>query len=171
MQAHNPAKSLDRKANGYRTSTSGHHDLPRDFKEHTAALEKITARLKEVIIENRPAKQICLQHDRADTLHYIDPPYPGKTRSTNASYYTHEVRGMEAHREIYEWANDLKGMVVLSGYHCDEYEDWFGGSGWVRSFRRSQTGAFCGGAKTAWATEDLWLNPAAAVKQRQLKLF
>lgn len=171
MQAHNPAKSLDRKSNGYRTSSSGHHVLPRDFSEHTRALEIITARLKKVIIENRPARKVCEQHDRPDTLHYLDPPYPGVTRSTNAKYYTHELRGMDAHYELFTWSRELKGMVVLSGYECREYEDWFGGAGWEKRTRTARTGAFCGGAKTAKATEVLWLNPLAASKQRQKRLF
>ena len=171
MQAHNPAKSLNRKSNGYRTCSSGHHVLPRDFNEHTRALELITARLKQTIIENRPARKVCEQHDRPTTLHYLDPPYPGSTRSTNANYYTHELRGMEAHRELFEWTNDLKGMVILSGYQCQEYEDWFGGAGWEKRTKSAQTGAFYGGAKTAKATEALWLNPLAASIQRQQSLF
>lgn len=171
MQSHNPAKALNRKRNGYRTASSGHHVLPRDFAEHTEALGAITQRLKGMIIENRTARNICEQHDRPTTLHYLDPPYPGSTRSTNKNYYTHELRGMDAHRELFEWSNRLSGMVVLSGYQCQEYEDWFGGAGWEKRTKITQTGAFCGGAKSAAATEVLWLNPRAAAGQRERLLF
>ncbi|WP_217642191.1 DNA adenine methylase [Neolewinella agarilytica] len=171
MQAHNPAKSLDRKANGWRSSTAGHHIITRDFKEHTKALELITDRLKGVIIENHPAQKICEQHDRPDTLHYLDPPYPGATRSSKGKYYKHELRGMDAHKELFDWANKLTGMVILSGYQCQEYEDWYGRAGWEKRTKTAQTGAFCGGAKTAKATEMLWLNPLVSAMQRQQRLF
>jgi DNA adenine methylase len=171
MQSHNPAKALDRKLNGYRTSSGGHHVLARDFTEHSRALEIITMRLKQVIIENRPAKKICETHDRPTTLHYLDPPYPGKTRSTNKAYYTHELRDIDDHYDLFTWANKLKGMVVLSGYQCIEYEEWFGGAGWDKRIKKARTGAFCGGSKTNYSTEVLWLNPLAAALQLQKPLF
>jgi DNA adenine methylase len=173
-QGHNPSKALNRRSNGWRSSSSGNHRLPQDFQAYTAALTLITDRLKGVLIENRPAEKVCRQHDRISTLHYLDPPYPGATRSTNnGNYYQHELRRMEQHEELAGWANDLRGMVVVSGYDCDEYDQWFGGRGWKRVATTATTGAAGGGStgKSTIATEVLWLNPLAASMQKQLGLF
>ena len=174
MQGHNPSKALNRRSNGWRSSSSGHHRLPQDFAEHTSALQLITARLKNVLIENRTAQQVCEQHDRPSTLHYLDPPYPGATRSTNdGDYYQHELRGLEEHRELFEWANCLQGFVLISGYDCPEYTEWYQGAGWERVATTSVTGAAGGGPNggASRAIEVLWLNPRSAAQQKQLKIF
>ena len=173
-QGHNPAKALNRRSNGWRSSSSGNHRLPQDFQTYTAALALITDRLKGVLIENRSAEKVCRHHDQKSTLHYLDPPYPGATRSTNSgNYYQHELRGMDQHREMADWANDLKGMVLVSGYDCDQYDEGFGGRGWKRHATTATTGAAGGGAtgNSTIATEVLWLNPLAASMQKQLGLF
>ena len=70
-QGYGPSKSLNRMSNGWRSCSSGHHQLPQDWKRHTEALQFITDRLLGVYVECRDAKTICQQHDRNDTLHYL----------------------------------------------------------------------------------------------------
>jgi len=169
-QGHNPSKALSRRSNGWRSSSSGWHKLPQDFQNYVEALAEITERMKNVMIENRPAEKVCRQHDRPTTLHYLDPPYPGDTRSTNdGNYYAHEMRDMEQHQALAEWANDLQGYVLVSGYDCPQYDEWFGGNGWTAVRKTARTGAAATGNSTA--TEVLWLNPYAMNAQRQLTIF
>lgn len=167
--SHNPSKALARKSNGFRSSSSGHHILPQDFKNYTQALEIITARLTNVIIENREAKRVMSQHDSPQTLHYVDPPYVGTTRADSRHTYQHELHSLEDHQSLAEFLRKLKGYVVLSGYACDEYEEWYSDQGWVSYATEAVTGAAIKGKSKR--TEIVWLNPRAAAVQRQMRMF
>jgi DNA adenine methylase len=43
-------------------------------------IARYAARLRGVVIENRDALELIGQHDTAQTLFYVDPPYPSETR-------------------------------------------------------------------------------------------
>jgi DNA adenine methylase len=137
---------------------------------HTEALTEITSRLKTVLIEKREASKVCSQHDRIDTLHYLDPPYPGATRRDNSgNFYQHEAKSLDDHYAIFKWANELIGYVLVSGYNCPEYDQWFGEAGWEKREKKAITGAALKG--NSHATEVLWLNPRCAAQQKQLRIF
>lgn len=126
------------------------------FPEH---LGIVGQRLSGVLIENRPAIQILKDHDAESTLHYVDPPYVMETRYGGAKtgrIYRHEMDNQD-HEELLNTLQRLEGMVMLSGYRCEMYDDM------LSSWKRIDTSARISvGRGTALRTECLWLNPAAS---------
>jgi DNA adenine methylase len=59
------------RANSNRSGTTPAHDWV-NWPDQIAA---ITARLRGIVIENRLAADVMAQHDRRQTLFYVDPPY------------------------------------------------------------------------------------------------
>lgn len=116
-------------------------------------------RLQAVVIENRPAIEIVRGRDKSSdgpkALYYVDPPYVHSTRReiSNGRAYRHEMTD-DDHRELAQVLRSVRGMVVLSGYNCELYEELYGD--WVRRDKR----AYADGAQAR--VESLWLNPAAA---------
>ena len=143
------------RANANRNGTTPAHDWA-NYPEHLGALIE---RLQGVVIESRPAQACMTQHDGPETLHYIDPPYLPETRSTKTKNgeryhaYAHELTAKD-HIDLLAYIQDLKGMVVLSGYPSALYDDallpaWF----------RVERQALADGARER--TEVLWINSAA----------
>jgi DNA adenine methylase len=130
-----------------------------DWKGWPRQIDMFTERLRGVIIEQRPAQQLLTMHDGPDALFYLDPPYLFGTRSKKRKGsdlyhgYKHEMSD-DAHVALIARVQQLKGMVVISGYHSDLYDE--GLAGWRRVEKRSQTDQ--GGKRT----EVMWINPAAA---------
>ena len=62
----------------------------------------------------------------------------------------------------------LKGYVIISGYPCPEYTEWYEEAGWEVVSTQAVTGAALLGKSNR--TECLWLNPACAAAQQQMKL-
>jgi len=125
------------------------------YPEH---LSVIGQRLSGVLIENRPAIQILKDHDAPTTLHYVDPPYVHDTRYEGAKIgrvYRHEMDDAE-HKELLETLLDLEGMVMLSGYPSEFYDDTL--KGWQRVETKARISS---GRGTDLRTECIWLNPAA----------
>ncbi|MES2415121.1 MAG: DNA adenine methylase [Pseudomonadota bacterium] len=141
------------RANGNRQSA---HPA-KDWTNYPAAIAAFCERLQGVVIENRSAIEIMAQHDTPETLHYCDPPYVHETRSTavvrSGKGYRHEMTA-DDHRAFAVSAGSMKGMVIVSGYAGDLYEDIF--TGWATSSRATKAD---GGLDR---TEVLWLNPAAS---------
>ena len=108
-------------------------------------------RLKAVVIESVDAAAVLNRHDRPDTLHYVDPPYVHATRGMKSGYhsYEHDMTD-EQHRELASVLSNLSGMVILSGYRCDLYDELYG------SWERRDKGHHSDGAGAR--VESLWLN-------------
>ena len=131
-------------------------------------LADVGQRLAGVLIENGPAIDIMRQHDGAQTLHFVDPPYLHGTRvlqAGKAGYYRHEMSD-DDHRELLDVLLDLEGFVVLSGYPSDLYDQVL--AGWERHVTGSRISAGRGGAVR---TECVWLNPACSAALHQNDLF
>jgi|SRR5882672_3531814 len=117
------------------------------------ALMAIVERINGVMVENRPALEVIAQKDSADTLFFIDPPYPTSTRDGNGKGYRFEMTDHN-HRQLACFLKSVKGKVVLCGYPCDLYDvelfaDW----------RRVEVSAYAGGQKgRVKRTEVLWMN-------------
>lgn len=111
----------------------------------------IAERLQNVTIENRPAIDVITGHDTDQTLFYIDPPYPHETRTGGG--YAHEMTSPE-HQDLAECLQGVEGMVILSGYACELYDDELY-TDWYRVERETFT------LSNASRTEVLWINPAA----------
>ena len=132
-------------------------------------LATIGMRLADVMIENRPGVDVMLSHDSPQTLHYVDPPYMHSTRvkgSSKGRYYRHEMDD-EQHASLLTSLTQLQGMVVLSGYPNDLYNDCL--DGWTVN---TTTARISAGRGSDTRTECLWLNPACmeALSRRGLPL-
>jgi DNA adenine methylase len=130
----------------------------KDWLNYPPALALCVARLRSVVIENRPAMQVMERHDSRETLHYVDPPYLPETRSAKSRkggdkyhVYQHEL-SREDHAALLAFLPSLAGMVALSGYASPLYEDAL--TGW----RRLTIETHADGARPR--TEIIWLNPA-----------
>jgi len=129
-------------------------------------ISQITERFRRVVIENRPAIDVMKQHDSQETLHYVDPPYLPETRTFDGGrYYRHEMDA-DQHSELLETLNELRGMVVLSGYASDLYSENL--KGWSRSDLSTSGSSRFGSVKR---TECLWLSPNTWRRIRQNDLF
>lgn len=131
-----------------------------DWTNYPAHVAVFTERLRGVVIEHRDALEVIAQQDTAGTLFYVDPPYPHATRtavqsgSHNDTAYCHEMTD-DDHRALAKVLNDVEGMVVLSGYACQLYdEDLY--CDWERHTRMT----LADGAQPR--TEVVWLNPACS---------
>jgi DNA adenine methylase len=140
------------RANSNRSGTTPAHDWGNYPDQLAAVLE----RLRGVVIENRPAVEVIRQHDSPETLHYVDPPYPKESRSDAGDDYGHEM-DTEDHRALATALHTLDGMVILSGYACDLYDDEL-----FPDWHRVARGTFADGARAR--TEVLWLNLAATAR-------
>jgi DNA adenine methylase len=136
------------RANSNRSGTTPAHD----WAHYPDQIKFFVERLQGVIIENRPAMEVIRQHDAPNALHYIDPPYPHSTRSMQRGNvaYAHEMTD-DDHRELAGVLRSVKGMVIVSGYSCDLYDELFGD--WRRLDRRHHAD----GAQDR--TECLWFSP------------
>lgn len=145
---------------GFRANTSRAGTTPsHDWMHYPDCIADFVERLQGVVIENRSAVDIIQQHDKPDTLHYVDPPYPHGTRNMRRgnSYYVHEMTDDE-HQELAQVLKRVKGMVVISGYKCPLYEGLYGG--WTMVER----GTYADGARRR--TEVLWLSSNVAAPMR-----
>jgi len=139
------------RANSNRSGTTPAHD----WKNYPEAFPAIIERLRGVVIEQRPAAEVMACHDSPATVHYVDPPYVHATRSQKTrgtvtrKAYRHEMDD-DAHRALAGTLNGLRGMVVLSGYHCPLYDELYG------DWRRVEKAARVDGAGAR--TEVLWLR-------------
>lgn len=145
------------RANSNRSGTTPAHD----WRNYPEALNAIIERLQGVVIENRDAKEVMQTHDSEKTLHYVDPPYVLNTRynGNKTSCYNFEMTDNE-HAVMCEFLKGLKGVVVLSGYDNEIYNDTL--TGWQKHHRK----AFADGAKER--VETLWINRENVKNQRQL---
>lgn len=137
---------------------------PRDFVNYPRSLRTVIERLQGVIIENRPAVDLIKAQDTVDTLFYVDPPYPASTRSAFRSgrHYRHEMHDAE-HRQLGQLLRLVKGMVIISGYHCDLYDNEL-----FHDWACVERAALADGGKKR--TECLWINKAAQERASRTKL-
>lgn len=169
FMGHGSAGASGQYRTGFRANSNRSGSTPAvDWINLPDSLELAIARLRGVVIENRPASEVMLKHDSPQTLHYVDPPYLHATRSRsnrrtdNGGVYRHELSD-EQHLELLDVLQSLKGMVILSGYPSAVYDEV------LADWTRIERAAFKDGA--APSTEVLWLNPAAAVAMPRPDLF
>ncbi|WP_440217168.1 DNA adenine methylase [Chromobacterium piscinae] len=126
--------------------------------KYPESIADIGMRMQGVLVENRPALDVILQHDSSETLHFVDPPYVLGTRklSPGSSYYRHEMSDDE-HMLLLDVLADVKGMVVLSGYSSCMYENRL--QNWQRFTTKSRIAANRGAGVRE---EVVWINSACA---------
>jgi DNA adenine methylase len=132
-----------------------------EWADWPAQIPYFVERLQGVAIECIGARDLIPRLDSPDTLFYVDPPYPASTRSARKGYRW-EMTDIQ-HRELAGILRECEGMIVLSCYPCELYEELY--AGWERR------------ECAAWAdrgqqrTEVVWLNEACAAAQRQQRLI
>jgi len=78
-------------AKGLRKVKSGSSHAT-DWAKYPQQVRMFCERLAGVVIEHRPAGEVITQHDRPDTLFYVDPPYLHDTRNRRDRHgYRHEM--------------------------------------------------------------------------------
>lgn len=147
------------RSTGFRATSNRSGTTPaQDWANYPDAMVALVQRLQGVVIESRPAIEVMAQHDRADTLHYVDPPYMHETRAQGNKYdlgwrmYRHEMTDIQ-HAELLEYLRAAKGLVILSGYPAPLYEEM------LFDWQRIEKETFADGARPR--VEVLWINPAA----------
>lgn len=118
--------SLGRWANCRNTSRAGMSGVVSRWLGSIEDLPAIALRLLRVQIENRPAAEVIELYDDRPTLFYCDLPYVHASRGDGKAY-GFEMTG-DAHRELAQLLEGLKGKAAISGYRCDlmdsVYEGW-----------------------------------------------
>lgn len=144
---------------GFRGTTQRPYTTPaHDWARYPEQIARFCSRLTAVVIEQRPGLDVMRQHDRPDTLHYVDPPYPHDTRTRwrcggRRHGYAHELSDAQ-HEELLAYLRGCQGMVVLSSYPNPLYDTLRGG-GWECATRSARADG------NAERQEVLWLNAAA----------
>jgi DNA adenine methylase len=127
------------------------HSKAHEWYTYPRHLASICQRLRNVIIEHRPALDVIRVQDTPDALFFVDPPYVSSTRDKTA-YYRHEMTDAE-HVELLRLLKSVKGRVMIAGYASDLYDDKL--KGWQRLTRRHYAAST--GARLR--TEVLWISP------------
>ena len=151
---------------GFRSNTNRLGSTPcGDWCSLPASLDTIIARLRGVIIEQRPFEMIIERNGEPGTLIYCDPPYMFGTRSQKRigndlfHGYAHELDD-DAHGRLLDLVLSSRAMIVLSGYRSKLYDQRL--AGW----RRFETNARSDGAHPR--VENIWLSPNCEAGQRSL---
>ena len=144
--------SLGRWANCKGTSRAGMSGVVSRWLGAIEALPEIGSRLMRVQIENRPASEVIRLYDSKETLFYCDPPYIHDTRGDSKAYGFEMTD--DAHRELADVLNTVKGNVALSNYDCQLMDQLFPAKRWRK---------IVGPEKTIHSTKDvrrevLWTN-------------
>lgn len=152
---------------GFRVDTKREYGTAQHlWAEYPDSVAAVGQRFTGVLVENRPAIELMLQHDGPQTLHFVDPPYVLSTRVLQAGgrgYYRHEMSDAE-HAKLLDVLLELEGYVVLSGYHSDLYDEKL--KHWVRHETRARISA---GRGTGIRTEVVWLNPACSAAKVEVQ--
>lgn len=139
---------------GFRNNTTRSHSTPSDnWRDFPSVLEQIIERLRGVVIEMRQATDLVSAFDGPHVLFYCDPPYPFSTRNQHSAgdVYRYEMTD-DDHRSLAVVLRQCQGVVIISGYACDLYDNEL-----YPDWRRIERDAYADGAKKR--TEVLWLSP------------
>jgi DNA adenine methylase len=162
QMGHGSAGASRRANTGFRGADALARANPaQDWSTYPAILRLYMERLSKVIIENAPALAILSKYDAPTALHYVDPPYLLGTRSGRGGYL-HDM-DEEDHVALLSLLLKMQGMVVLSGYDNEIYNDMLGG--WRKETYPTHDG------ENNPKTEVVWLNPATAEGQKQRRLM
>jgi len=153
----------------YRTGFRARPSQERSTAAHEWAtwpkeIEFFHQRLRGVMIERCNALKLISRLDGPDVLTYCDPPYLLSTRSApkTGHGYTHEMTDAD-HVVLASTLHACTGLVLISSYPCELYNDLYKGWGQVTMEVRVE--------RNRKRTEVLWMNPAAMAAQRQPRLI
>ncbi len=137
-----------------------------DFVNYPKHIKSFTNRLRGVVVENKNALEVIKIYDDPGVLFYCDPPYLISTRSNKgAGTYKHELTD-ENHIHLAELLWKTKGLVVISGYPSELYEELYTKQGWIKTTKAhhaelARPSAECLGIspRTAEALEHVLFRP------------
>ena len=148
---------------GWRARDTLHQSPVRTWQRLPERLRVASSRLMDAQIENRPAVGLIERHADPGVLIYADPPYVTETRGKDTRgrrLYAHEMND-EEHIELVRALRAHPGPVLLSGYHCQLYEEHL-------PWQRLETNVLI--QNNQKRRESLYLNPVALARlesQRQ----
>lgn len=127
-------------------------------------LYEVADRLRGVQIDQAVAGEIIERYDSAETLIYLDPPYPAEVRGRWAkTAYQFEMEDGD-HEALARQLHDVAGMALISGYRCDLYDRLY--ADWKRVDKSVRVNG------PGHAVESLWISPGAVKRwQTMLPLF
>ncbi|GAA1983441.1 DNA adenine methylase [Amycolatopsis minnesotensis] len=127
-QSFNKASAAGRA--GWASSAAPKSNPAPDFAARADELAVAAARLRTVLIENRPATDIITKYGVHDAVLYVDPPYLEQTRlgrdRSRGRDYTFDTAGEAEHRDLAAALHATNATVLLSGYPSDLYDELFG---------------------------------------------
>ncbi len=156
--------SMNMRGTAFRGQSNRSNTSPAsDWVNYRAAIPQFTERLSRVVIENDEAMKVMEKNDTPETLHYLDPPYPMEVRASQRHSYIHEMTDFQ-HLKLIDFIQDLKGMVIVSGYPQSIYGTSLLNRGWqqVTVDARADRGD---------RVEAMWLNSRALGREKQMSLF
>ncbi len=119
-------------------------------------LSLIHARLRHVVILNRPAVEVITSQAGSNTLFYLDPPYVHETRQSTNEYGAYEM-SLPQHQELIAKVLASEGKFMISMYHHPLYDDLIARRGWrVAEFNLPNNSA--GGQSKRRMVECVYMN-------------
>jgi DNA adenine methylase len=152
-------RSATLRRGGWRNYSSGggtHFSMPGYLAAYVGRFAPAAERLARVSLECRPALEVIAAYDRPGTLLYVDPPYPDVARSREGAgnRYAVEMREPGPHAALLDAVTACTAAVVISGYHCPQYDQAL--AGWHTAELAATSGRPPGGDRAR--TEVLWSN-------------
>ena len=142
---------------GFRTGTQySRVPVASVWGKYPDALLAVIDRLKGVTIEHRDALEVMPVWDGFDTVYYLDPPYLADTRRAK-QIYRHEMTEAQ-HISLLEAVQDLKGIVLISGYASGLYDKML--TGWERYEKQAMAQGNSNSNDEMMRTEVLWIKRA-----------
>lgn len=158
FRAYSSYSGASKRMTGMRPSLGARGNRPElDWRGWPSNVPAFCNRLSTVQIDCCDALGLIRKYDRADTLFYVDPPYPHGTRTMvkSESHFHYAVEmSDDDHRRLATLLCSCVGAVVVSGYACELYDNELYPN-WLRD---EKGGVRANGAATR--TEVLWSKPA-----------
>lgn len=146
---------------GWASSAAPKSNPGPDFAARADELVAAAARLRTVLIENRPAVEVIAKYGLADAVLYVDPPYLEQTRlgrdRSRGADYTFDTASEAEHRELAAALHTTKATAILSGYASPLYDELF--ADWHRlDVAMHRPSANHTASRARHAVEVLWSN-------------
>ncbi len=130
----------------------------RTWRNAIARLDRCAARLALVQIDHRDFERILETYDSETTCFYLDPPYLPETRRKRSTY--HQEMSLDDHQRLLTCIQQVKGMVILSGYAHPLYQEA------LASWHCLSLEIHCSSAVRAQPPADQTIEPARSARRR-----
>jgi DNA adenine methylase len=120
------AKYYQNVLQSYAAGVTSFGGAPRSMWSRFPAILAASARLQNVVIENKDFEPLFLQHDATDTLFYCDPPY-----FETEDYYENVGFTKDDHFRLFELISQATGKILLGYNHCDEIMELYAKPGFM----------------------------------------